>query len=125
MEDSTYFYRNVTFSKSKGKIYLIDIFKPDDDPEELEGWLGLVLLMADGQHTIEELVDYLATKYTDGAPPNLKDTIESVVKRMSENKFIMLTDIKTELPYYLSLPFEQLDIEKAKKLMTEDRSNLN
>lgn len=125
MEDLTYFYRNVTFSKSGGKVYLIDIFKPDEDREELEGWLGLVLLMADGQHTVVELVDYLATKYTDGAPPNLKDTIESVVKRMAENKFIMLSDIKTELPYYLSLPYEQLDLEKAKKLLTADRKSAN
>ena len=125
MEDSMYFYRNVTFSKSAGKVYLIDTFKPDDDPEELEGWLGLILSMADGQHTIAELHEYLATKYTDGPPPNLKDTIESVVQRMSENKFLMLTDIKTELPYYLSLPYEQLDVDKAKEMMTEDRKNLN
>ncbi|NOQ73956.1 MAG: hypothetical protein GQ574_18265 [Crocinitomix sp.] len=125
MEDSTYFYRNVTFSKVAEKIYLIDIFNPDDDPEELEGWLGMVLLLADGQHTIAELVTYLATRYTGSPPPNLKDTIESVVKRMSENKFIMLTDIKTDLPYYLSLPYERLDIEKAKKMMTEDRRDIN
>jgi hypothetical protein len=125
MEDSKYFFRNVTFSKSAGKVYLIDIFNPDDDREELEGWFGLVLIMADGQHTVAELFDLLSSKYKGETPHNLRETIDDVVLRMSDHKLIVLTDIKTELPYYLSLPYEQLDLVKAKELMAEDRKNVN
>jgi len=125
MAGTQYFYRNVTFSKSNGKVFLIDIADPDGDKEELDGWFGLVLLMADGQHTVDELFDFLSTKYQGSPPDNLKDTIDSVIQRMSETKFIVLTDIKTELPYYLSLPYEQLDVDKAIGLMEQDRKNVN
>ena len=125
MADAKYFYRNVTFSKSEGKVFLIDISDPDGDREELDGWFGLVLLMADGQHTVDELFDYLSTKYQGNPPDNLRDTIDSVIQRMTETKFIVLTDIKTELPYYLSLPYEQLDTDKALMLMAQDRKNVN
>jgi hypothetical protein len=125
MSGAKYFYRNVTFSKSNGKVFLIDIADPEGDKEELDGWFGLVLLMADGQHTVDELFNFLSTKYQGSPPDNLRDTIDSVIQRMSETKFIVLTDIKTELPYYLSLPYEQLDVDKAIGLMEQDRKNVN
>ena len=58
-------------------------------------------------------------------PENLEDTLISVVDRMVKSKLIMLTKEKTNLPYYLSMPYELLDIEKAKKLLAKDRVDLN
>lgn len=125
MDTAQFFYRNVIFSKSNNQVYLIDLFNPEEKKTALEGWFGLILILADGQHTIEELVELLSTKYAGAPPPNLRETILSVLERMAESKLVMFTDIKTELPYYLSLPYEQLDVEKAKKLFTEDRANIN
>ncbi len=125
MDASQYFYRNVIFSKEGNTISLIDIYNPDNKGQVLESWLGLVLHLADGQHTIDQLFQYLSNKYNGAPPANLEQTIHSVVGRLAESKFIMLTKEATELPYYLSYPYEQLDIEKAKKLLKQDRTDIN
>ncbi len=126
MDNSKYFHRNVVFSKQGKQISIINIFNPDNERQVLESWFGLVLQLADGQHTIEELIQYVSSKYKGNPPPTLKGTIHSVIDRLSDAKLIVVTDEKTELPYYLSLPYEQLDVEKAKKLIEKDATaNLN
>ena len=125
MDTPKYFYRNVMFSKSGEKISLIDIHNPDNEREELDPWLGLVLQLADGQHTLDDLFQFVSSKYNGNPPPNLDETIRSVVDRLVQSKFIMLTEKATELPYYLSLPYEQLDIERAKNLLEEDKAQSN
>ena len=125
MDTSQYFYRNVIFSKNGSTISLVDIFNPEDEGQVLESWFGVVLQLADGQHTIQELFEYLSSKYNGAPPPNLEETIHSVVERLTQSKFIVLTKDSVELPYYLSLPAEQLDIERARRMIEEDRTNVN
>lgn len=125
MDTSQYFYRNVIISKEGEKVSLMDIHNPDNKGQALESWLGLVLQLADGQHTIEELFQNLSSKYSSGPPINLKQTIHSVIERLAKLKFIVLTKEAIELPYYLSLPYEQLDIEKAKETLEKDNINKN
>ena len=125
MDTSQYFYRNVIISKEGEKVSLIDIYNPDIKGQALESWFGLVLQLADGQHTIEELFQYLSSKYNSVPPANLEQTIHSVVERLAILKFIVLIKEVTELPYYLSLPYEQLDIEKAKNTLEKDNINKN
>ncbi|PCJ27857.1 MAG: hypothetical protein COA97_02675 [Flavobacteriales bacterium] len=125
MDTKQYFYRNVIFSKQGKTISIVDIHNPKNDKEELDPWLGMVLQLADGQHTIEQLLQFMATQYNGSPPQNLKQTVESVVERMAQNRIIMLTEKPTELPYYLSMPYELLDIEKAKKELTKDKVELN
>jgi len=125
MDTSNYFYRNTVFSKEENKVSLVDLFNPDNERHELEPWLGLILQLADGQHTIEELHYFLADKYQDTTPENLKKTIHSVIQRLVSLHFVVLTKEPTDLPYYLSLPYELLDIEKAKKLLEQDQIKNN
>lgn len=125
MNTEQYFYRNTVFSKSGNQVSIIDIENPEKNKQELEPWFGIVFQLADGQHTVDELYNLLAQKYTAGAPQDLLRTITSVVERMAESKLIVLTDVKTELPYYLSMPYELMDVEKAKKLYAQDRANIN
>ncbi len=124
MDTTKYFYRNVIFSKKENQISLIDINNPDNERQTLEPWFGVVLQLADGQHTIDELYSLLSNKYKGASPANLKETIHSVIERLAKSNLIMLTDKVTELPYYLSRPYEYLDIEKAKKLLKEDRKQI-
>jgi hypothetical protein len=124
MDTSKYFYRNVIFSRTGNQISLIDIYNPENEKQDLEPWFGIVLQLADGQHTVEELFNLLSHKYKGDPPANLKVTIHSVIDRLTKADFIVLTDEKTELPYYLSMPYEHLDVEKAKKLLIEDRTQL-
>lgn len=124
MDTSLFFYRNVIFSKANNQVSLVNFDNPEKDREVLEPWFGMVLMLADGQHSIKELVEMLATKYDGGAPQNLEQTIHSAVQRLAESNFIVLTEEKTDLPYYMSLPYERLDIEKARKLYDEDKANM-
>lgn len=125
MDTKQFFYRNVIFSKQGKTIALIDIHNPEKEKEALDPWFAMVFQLADGQHTLEQLYQYIASQYNGNTPPNLSDTLKSVVDRMTESKLIMLTKEATQLPYYLSMPYEMLDIEKAKKLLKRDRINLN
>jgi len=124
MNPSNYFYRNVIFSIKDKKILLVDIHNPEKNKQELEPWFGIVLQLADGQHTIDELFSLLSNKYNGAPPANLENTIHSVVERLSKSNLIVLTESKTDLPYYLSQAIEYLDVEKAKELLKEDRKNV-
>ncbi len=125
MDTSQFFYRNAIFSKQGKSIFLIDFEFPDKKQQELEPWFAIVFQLADGQHTLEQLYQYIAMQYNGNTPQNLSDTLKSVVDRMIEGKLIVLTKKTTVLPYYLSMPYEMLDIEKAKKELSKDRFNLN
>ena len=119
MDSSQYFYRNVVFTRQNGRVALADIHNPQHTTE-LEDWLGLVVSLADGKHTLQQLTEFMASQYPASAPVNLQDTIESVIQRLTEGKLIKLTDEPVELPYYLSQPIEQLNLEIAKRKMHED-----
>ena len=125
MNTEQYFYRNVMFSKSGNQISIIDIQNPEKNRQVLESWFGNIFLLADGQHSIDELTSYISQQYKGSPPGNLKETITSVIQRMTDSKLIVLAQDKVKLPYYLSMPYELLDIEKAKKLIEEDQAKLN
>ena len=125
MDTEQYFYRNTIYSKSDSQISIVDIDNPDENRQELEPWFGIIFQLADGQHTIDELYNLLAQNYKGTPPKNLLETITSVLERMVEAKLIVLTNQQTELPYYLSMPYEMMDIEKARILHAEDRANIN
>ncbi|RLD20937.1 MAG: hypothetical protein DRI69_05250 [Bacteroidetes bacterium] len=124
MDTTQYFYRNVIYSKQGNTISIIDIHNPDNERQELEAWFGLVVHLGDGQHSIDQLIEFLSTQYKGSPPGNLEQTIHSVVERLADSKFIVLTKEQTELPYYLSLPYEQLDVEKAMNLLAQDETRL-
>jgi hypothetical protein len=125
MNTQQYFYRNVIFSKQDKTIALVDLHHPENEKEVLDPWFGMVLQLADGQHTIEQLLQYMTSLYNGAPPPNLEQTIHSVVQRMADTRLIMLTEKATELPYYLSMPYELLDLEKAKAEILKDSTHLN
>ena len=118
INNAKYFYRTVVFSQLNNKVALADI----DEPKKvsyLEGWMGIVISLADGQHTIEELVGYLSKQYPQ-PPSNLIETIESVIERLIEGELLKMSDEAVSLPYYLASPIEQLDLEKARTLIKQD-----
>ena len=120
MDRSLYFSRRVVFSKKGDIVSLVDLHNPDAEPFVYEPWLGLVVSLADGQHTIAELIDYAGQHYENGPPSGLGATVESAVNRLSETGTVQLSAEPVELPYYLSMPAERLDIPRALQLMAED-----
>ncbi len=119
MNKTQYFYRTAIITRKNNKVALANI----DNPEEtspLDDWLGIVVSLADGAHSIQELIEYLTGHYSGKAPQELEKTLESVFERLSDGKLIRLSDAPVTLPYYLASPIELLDIAKAKELMHED-----
>ena len=118
LEKSQYFYRTVIFTRKAGIVALADINNPTETTD-LEEWFGVVISLADGKHTLQELTDFMSQQYQQ-KPDRLDDTLESVIERLIESKMLKLSDKAVELPYYLAAPIEQLDIDKAQKLIIED-----
>ncbi|MEH6556717.1 MAG: hypothetical protein V7459_03810 [Oceanicoccus sp.] len=118
MGNMQYFYRNIIFTRKNNQVSLVDINRPDN-ATHLEEWLGIVVSLADGRHTIQQLIDYMKKNYQQ-VPVGLEKTLHSVIERLVEGKIIQLSENEVSLPYYLTLPIEELDIEKAKIMIRED-----
>jgi hypothetical protein len=120
MDRSQYISRCVVFSKQGNKVSLVNLHDPEAEALTYEPWLGLVVSLADGQHTIQELIDYSSGHYRHDPPEGLGATIESALERLAKTGTLRLSDEPVELPYYLTLPAERLDVPKALHLMAED-----
>ncbi len=120
MDKSRYFFRTVVYAKRGKQVTLVDLHNPREDTPVLEPWLSLVINLADGRHTIQQLIDFMKSKYAESVPENLEQTIESVLTRLTKADAIRLSERAVDLPYYLAMPAEKLDIELAKKMMAED-----
>lgn len=119
MDKAKYFYRLLLYTIENGRVALVD--KHDHDKTiPLEPWLGLVVSLADGKHTIAQLSDHVESSYKGTPPSNLEKTLESAIDRLVNSQALQLADEAVSLPYYLTLPKEILDMEKANKLMMED-----
>lgn len=119
MDKTKYFHRLLVFTREGEKIFVLDRFK-GNEKVPLEPWLGTVVSLADGQHRLGELVDFLAKRYMGSPPPDLEQTIESVVERLVESEVIGLSDKPVALPYYLAFPLEEQNAEAAREEMVRD-----
>jgi len=90
MNNSQYFYRTAIFTRKDNQVALADINRPDNT-SPLEDWMGIVVSLADGKHSIQELIDYMAGRYQQ-APDNLEKTLHSVIERLQEGRIIQLSD---------------------------------
>lgn len=121
MNNEQYFYRTTIFTRRDNQIALADINEPDH-VTPLDDWLGTVVSLADGHHSIQQLIDYMRTQYPQ-SPANLEQTLHSVIERLLEGKLIGLSDSAVNLPYYLAQPIEDLDLKVARTQIEEDGYN--
>lgn len=119
MDKTKYFYRILLHTIKNGPVELIDKYDLDKTIQ-IEPWLGMVISLADGKHTIAQLLDHVESSYKGVPPADLEKTLESVIDRLVNSQALQLADEAVTLPYYLSLPKEMLDADKANKLMIED-----
>jgi len=118
MDNSQFFYRTIPFTQKDGQISLVDLFQPEN-VTPLDGWLGTVVSLADGFHTVQQMIEYMGGQYP-SPPANLEKTLHSVIERLVEGEIIHLSKRVTTLAYYLSAPIEELDIERARKAAQEE-----
>ena len=120
MDKSQYFYRCALFQREGEKVSLIDPFDRSITTD-LDPWLAMVVSLADGKHSLQELIDYIANRYSNNEPENLTETILSVVERLIESKAIALSPSTSDLPYYLDVSAQEHDVEEVKKMMLDDK----
>jgi hypothetical protein len=121
MDNTQFFYRTAIFTRKNDQVALADIHQPETT-SPLDEWMGIVVSLADGKHTIQELVDYMGSRYQQ-VPANLVETLHSVIERLQDGKIVQLSENAVDLPYYLASPIEELDIEKAIDLIRDDGYN--
>ena len=119
MEHALYFKRNAVYKLDGDNVFVVDI-QDNNSLTELDPWMAKIVLLADGQHTIDQLIQNLTSQYPAGAPDNLVATIESVITRLTESDVIELTSRPTLLPYYLRLPIDEQKPKEATELMIKD-----
>ena len=119
MDHKHYFKRNTVYKVEANTISVVDVHE-DNTVTPLDPWMGMVLSLADGLHTVAELVQHMAAQYPDGAPDNLVDTLESVIKRLTDTDVIELTLRPSILPYYLRIPMDDQDPKQATDMMIND-----
>lgn len=118
MNNDSYFHRTVVISRRDQQVALADINNPEKITP-LDEWLGTVISLADGAHTVNEMMSYMRSRYPE-PPQNLEETLQSVVERLLEGNLIALSETAVTLPYYLAEPIELLDLDKARDLIRED-----
>ncbi len=119
LDESQYFHRVVVYTKKDGEIRLVDMHDATLTPP-LEPWLGKIVELADGQHTLGDLLTFVKGLYKANAPEGLEMTLASAVGRLIEGEIIGLTKEPVSLPYYLSIPADQQDADQAQELMKQD-----
>lgn len=114
-----FFARTMVHARRGEDVVLVDMHDATATVP-LDPWPGKVLLLADGSHTVRELVAYISAQYGGRPPVNLEATLSSVIDRLRQANAIALTDEPVSLPYYLALPADKQDPAKANRLMLED-----
>ncbi len=119
LEHSYFFKRNTVYRVDGDDIAIVDV-KQNNALTPLDSWMATIVLLADGQHTINQLIQHLTSQYSEGAPENLIETVESVITRLTESDVIELTMRPTLLPYYLRIAMDEQDPKKATQMMIKD-----
>jgi hypothetical protein len=118
--DHAHFFKRIAVYKVEGEdVSVVDVHA-NNVLTPLDPWMARVILLADGQHTIAQLIQHIAGQYAEGAPENLVETIESVITRLTESDAVELTTRPSLLPYYLRLPIDEQDPKEATQLMIQD-----
>ena len=119
MDHAHYFKRTTVYKVEGDTISVVDVHD-NNTLTPLDPWMGAVISLADGQHTVSQLIQHMAAQYPNGAPDNLVETIESTIKRLSEAKVVELTPDPTTLPYYLNTPLDDQSPKVATEMMIND-----
>ena len=119
MEHAHFFKRSAVYKVEGDDVSIVDV-QANNVLTPLDPWMARVILLADGQHTIAQLIQHMTSQYEEGAPENLVETIESVITRLTESDAIELTTRPSLLPYYLRLPIDEQDPKEATQLMIQD-----
>ncbi len=119
MEHAYYFKRNTVYKVDGDEISIVDV-KDHNNLTTLDPWMARVVSLADGQHTIDQLIQHMTAQYPDDVPSNLIETIESIITRLTELEAIELTMRPSLLPYYLRLPIDEQDPKEATEMMLND-----
>ena len=109
----------MVFTREEEQVILLDVTNPNG-AMPLDEWLGTIISLADGQHSVAHFIAFISSQYPAGPPDTLVENIEEMIEHLIDRQAIQLSEQPVELPYYLSMAAKDQDIEKARGLMVED-----
>lgn len=56
----------------------------------MDPWPQMIFLMADGEHTVAQLITHLSSQYQGGAPPGLADQVRDIVLLLEREGVVQL-----------------------------------
>jgi len=113
-----YFIRDAAYDLIGGRVVVTDRHRPR--VVTLDPWLEVIFAAADGQRTVDQFVTELEAGYADGAPDGLAAQTARFVQSLENDGLIKMIDESMKLPYYLSNPKSELDMDRATELMKKD-----
>ncbi len=116
--ENLYFRRIARFDLVDERVVVFDAKQPR--VITLDAWPELVFQMADGEHTIQQMIEHLGEQYEDGVPVGLSDQIIATVKQLIDEGILELASGSQVLPSYLSIPVSEQNPEKEKAAMIRD-----
>jgi hypothetical protein len=119
LNHAQYVKRNTVYKIEDETVSIVDVHE-NNNLTPLDPWMGVIVSLADGQHTLDQLIQHMTGQYPNGGPDNLVATIESAIKRLKETKVVELTFQPATLPYYLSMPIDDQDPKMATEIMIND-----
>ena len=102
------------------------VLNSDHNPSviPLTPWEARVYELANGEKTVNELVNGIADQYGpfQAVPANLDKVLLDILERfIKDYRIVELHETPMSLPYYLSLPIHKQDEVRANTLMRRDR----
>jgi hypothetical protein len=119
LDHAHYFKRTAVYKVEGDTVSVVDVHD-NNTVTPLDPWMGTIISLADGQHTVSQLIQHMAGQYPNGAPDNLIETIESAIQRLLDAKVVELTPEQTALPYYLNMPMDDQNPKIATEMMVND-----
>ncbi len=88
--------------------------------EKLDIWMEIIIIAADGQKRVRDILDFIVGEFGGEAPEELEAGMINLVEQLDVLHILETHARPRELPYYLKLPVSQQNRHRARALMIED-----
>ena len=102
--------KNVVLRESDGPLQV----------EKLDVWMEIIIIAADGQKRVREILEFIVAEFGGDAPQELEGGMINLIEQLNTLHILETHTKPRELPYYLKLPVSQQNRHRARALMIED-----
>ncbi len=113
-----YFSRTRRFDIRDNSVVLMEA--EGNKYTSLDTWTEIVIASADGQKTVQELIDLVRTEFPKQPPQEFEQALLRLIDQLLLMNYLELSNRPSSLPYYLDRPVSQQNAAKATAAMRAD-----